>query len=190
MLRSYSIAPRRGVTLLELLVVCALIGIVTAMALPRLDYQRWRQDAAIRVVQGTLRQAQRTAIQRQHDVIVSFDVGGGRVRYIEDQDGDMAMDAGELLRWRPLEEGTRFVTPPAGLFGSVSSPLVGSNVPTVDGMPSLVFHRSGSASGALEIYLGSGTGRDGDTRALSVTHSTGRVDWFRYVDSTWKRGGN
>lgn len=181
---------RRGVTLMELLIVLVIIGIVSLMALPKLDYQRYRQDAASRVIQGSLRTAQRTAIQRQHDVVVSFDMAQNRLRILEDTNSNQTIDISERVIWKPLEEGAIFDTPPVGLTGAVTTPLVGTNVPVVAGMPSLIFHRNGAASGALEVYLGTVEGRAGHNRALAVTHSTGRVDWYRLVNyTTWKQGG-
>jgi prepilin-type N-terminal cleavage/methylation domain-containing protein len=43
----------RGTTLLEMLVVAAIIGLLTTISLPRIDYAHFRVDAAIRSVGTT-----------------------------------------------------------------------------------------------------------------------------------------
>ena len=93
-------AGRSGITLLEVLTVMVVIGIVAAIGLPRLDYSRYRADAAVQVVRGTLQQSQRNAIQRQHDIIVSFDVPGRRVRVLEDLNNNRQRDGNERALWR------------------------------------------------------------------------------------------
>jgi len=178
------------VTLLELLTVLVILGIVAAFGLPRLDYSRYRADAAARMVRGALQQAQRNAIQRQHDVLVGFDLSGNRIRTVEDMNNNRQADAGEHVVWRPLEEGARFAAPAATLSGTrATTPVVGPNLRTVDGMPTLIFHNSGSASTDAEIYLTTARSAATDFRAVQVTQSTGRVDWFRNGSGGWRRDG-
>ena len=179
-----------GVTLLELLTVLVIVGIVAAFGLPRLDYSRFRADAAARIVRGTLQQAQRNAIQRQHNIVVSVDVAGNRIRTVDDTNNDSRVDAGERVVWRPLEEGARFATPATTLAGATTTTaVVGPNVRAVDGMPTIVFHSNGSASTDVEIYLTTARTAATDFRAVQVTQSTGRVEWFRNNSAGWRRDG-
>jgi hypothetical protein len=46
-------------------------------------------------------------------------------------------------------------------------------------MPSVIFHRDGSTSSDLEIYLQNAYKRRTDYRAISVTRSTGRTELYR-----------
>jgi prepilin-type N-terminal cleavage/methylation domain-containing protein len=183
-----SAAPRAGVTLPELAVVCALLGIVAAAAAPRLDLVRPRADAGTRLVRATLQQAQRLAVQHQYDVIVSVDVPRARLRVVEDSTNDHVVNAGERVRWVPLDEGVRFVTPPAPLPGAGGGAAVEGQLRGVDGLPSLIFHRSGAASGEAILYLEGRRGTRADFRAVRVTHSTGRTDWLRWQDGAWQAG--
>lgn len=181
---------RAGVTLLEMLTVLVIIGVVAAFGLPRLDYSRYRADAGARMVRGALQQAQRNAIQRQHDVLVSFDVTRNRIRIVEDMNNDQQVSAGERVVWRPLEEGARFATPGSTLSGvRPTSAVVGPNLRAVNDLPTVVFHNSGSASSDVEIYLTTARSAASDFRAIQVTQSTGRVDWFRNSGSAWRRDG-
>ena len=179
-----------GVTLIELLAVLVIIGVIAAFGLPRLDYSRYRADAAARVVRSALQQAQRNAIQRQHDMLVSFDLSGNRVRILEDVNNNRQADAGEHVVWRPLEDGARFATPASTLAGArATSAVAGPNLRTVDGMPSITFHANGSASTDTEVYVTSARTAQSDFRAIRVTQSTGRVEWYRYGSSAWRRDG-
>ena len=50
---------RRGFTLLELIVVLIMVGIIAGMAVPRMNYEKYRADAAMRTVRTVLQGAQR-----------------------------------------------------------------------------------------------------------------------------------
>ena len=58
-----------------------------------------------------LQGSQRNSITRQSNVIVSFDTGGKRVRLVQDDNNNGAIDAGERVNFRALEEGAKFVKP-------------------------------------------------------------------------------
>lgn len=181
---------RRGHTLIELMIVVVMISIIAGIAIPRVNFTDLRLDANVRIVRSVLQQAWRSSIQKQHDVIVSFNTSAGTMRILEDVNNDGAASTGERISWRPLEEGVIFATPPAGVNGTVTAEVVGGGVRTISTFPSVVFRRNGSTSGDTEIYLNA-TGRSGTSwRALTVAQSTGRTDWFRRVNNTWRSGGN
>jgi prepilin-type N-terminal cleavage/methylation domain-containing protein len=179
----------RGYSLIELLVVVSMLAIIAGIALPQINVTAIRMDAGARLVRSSLQLAERLAITRQHNVLVSFDYAKNRLRIVEDSSNNERADAAERVTWKYLEEGARFALPPAGLTGTVTSQVVGTRVKTIDGMPSVIFRRNGVASTELEIYLSSVRAKPGDARAIAVTQSTGRADWFRYVDKNWKSGG-
>lgn len=183
---------RRGVTLVELLIVLSLVAIAAGLVLPRYDVTPLRADAGVRLLHGALQQAQRMAVQHQHDMIVSIDVAGRRIRLAEDSTNDRIADAGERQRWLPLDQGVAFVVPPAPAPGSGAGGAVsGTRVLTVDGMPSIVFHRNGAASSDLAVYLAAerrGRPGPGELRAVTVLRSTGRTERFRWLGGAWVEG--
>jgi prepilin-type N-terminal cleavage/methylation domain-containing protein len=95
---------RRGVTIIELLMVMIILGVVAAMAVPRIDMNASRADAAARAVRGVLQIAQRSAITRQSNVVVTFDSTNRRMTVLEDINDNGATDAGERMTSKPLEE--------------------------------------------------------------------------------------
>jgi prepilin-type N-terminal cleavage/methylation domain-containing protein len=179
----------RGYTIAEMVVVLVIAGIVSAIALPNIDYRRYRADAATHTLRGTLQHAQRLSIVRQYDVIVVFDLVGRRMRIIEDANNNRAADSTERVIVRPVEEGITFIVPPMGVNGPVSTPIVGANLRNVDGLPSITFHRNGSASSDLELYLSALSAHASDIRAVVVTQSTGRAQGQRYLGSSWSEEG-
>jgi len=183
--------PRRhraGYTLLEVMIVLTVMAILSAMAVPRLSLGQFYVNAGMRTVQAALQQAQRLAVMRQTDVMVSFDTAGQRVRVVLDGNDNHVVDAGESVRWHALEDGTHFAVPPSGVVCTASAPVCGSAIASRDGYPTIYFHRDGAVSSDAEIYIRSYTPSVNDFRALLVTQATGRVDLYSYASGAWKRG--
>ena len=187
------IAPKsrrsNGFTLFELVIVMAIASILAAVALPKINLHQFRVDAGVRAVQSSLQLGERYAVQRQHDIIVSFDVAGKRVLIIDDLDNSGAADPGEKVMIRPLEDGVRFATPPAAIGSGIVAAVAGTNPLPVAGYPSVIFHRDGATSTDLQVYITSTRPNATDFKALSLTQSTGHVDYYSYNTGSWKRGG-
>lgn len=176
--------------MIELLVVVLLLGIIAGLAVPRFDFATLRADAGVRIVRGTLMSAQRAAVMRGYDVVVSFDTTRSRMRVFQDDNGNRTPDAGERTRWTALEEQTYFTTPPAPVVsGEPTAPVTGSRLVDLDGMPSVVFRRSGAASSTLRVYVLSRRGRQDQYRAVSMSQATARTDWYRRIGSAWSAEG-
>ena len=179
----------RGVTIFELLVVMSIISILAAIALPKLNLHQFRIDAGVRAVQGALMQAERFAVQRQHDMIVSFDIPGKRVLLIDDQNNNAAADPTEKVLVRPLEDGVRFLAPPAAINAGAVAAVAGAKLKDSGGYPSIIFHRDGATSTDLQVYITSTRPDAIDFKALTVTQTTGHVNYYSYRTGSWKRGG-
>jgi prepilin-type N-terminal cleavage/methylation domain-containing protein len=187
------IATRRagrqpGFTLVELMIVLVLLGTITLFAYPRVNFTQFQVDAAARGVRMTLQNAQRLAVTRQYNIVVGFDVAKGKLRVLEDNNENGAIDSGERVTWFTLEDGTHFALPPAGINGTANSSVVGAGLQTLGGLPSIVFRRDGAASTDLEAYLTSKRAKPADCRGVTVVQSTGRTDWYKYIGSQWKAG--
>jgi prepilin-type N-terminal cleavage/methylation domain-containing protein len=176
---------RAGFTLIEMLIVITIIGIMAALALPRLRAASYDADAGMRTVQSALQQAQRIAIVRQTDVMVSFDTAGKRLRIVYDVNDNHQLDAGEEVHWKSLEPGDRFVTPPSGVQLSGAAAIVGNALATRNSYPTVYYHRDGALSSEIELYMSSYRPDLSDIRALHVRQATGRVQEYRYNGSTW-----
>ncbi|HZS58553.1 MAG TPA: type II secretion system protein [Gemmatimonadaceae bacterium] len=192
---------RRGYTLLEIILVVVMIAIITATAMPKVDYQAWRQDAAARAVRGAMMQAQAYAVSSQHNVFVLPDmVHGNKLYVVYDYNDNLALDANEHWIAVPLQDGAIIKQPPVALPGG--APANGLSVPastppiqlTVPGSMTTsqvgwVFRSDGAVSSAAQIYIGTSRGLAKDFRAVSLTQATGRCDWWKLVNNTWVREG-
>jgi len=174
---------------MELLIVVSIVGILAALAFPRLRSVQYDADAAMQTVRSALQQAQRFAIVRQTDVMVSFDTAGKRVRIVYDVNNNHQYDAGEEIHWKSLEAGERFIVPPSGVQMAGGAPVVGSNLAMRDNYPTVYYHRDGAVSSELELYMSSYRPNTSDMRAIHVRQATGRVQFYRYNGSTWIGAG-
>jgi prepilin-type N-terminal cleavage/methylation domain-containing protein len=183
--------PTPGFTLAEVMIVLVMVGVLMAIAAPRVDFTRYRVDAAVQNVRSVLMQAQRTALLRQFDVVVSIDTAHQALKTAEDLNNDGIIQPDEHKRTYTLNDGMSFAVPPTGLDSSVAGALVGSQLGHMDGLPTIIFHRDGAATSNLELYLATPAGPARSYRALRLIRGTGRTDWYRYDSGagTWKVGG-
>jgi len=186
--REGRIRLRRGFTLAEMMVVVVIAGMMITLALPRVDTTKWRADAIATIVRTTLQYAQRQAITRQHDMVVSFDTAGKRIRTFWDNNNSGTINNTERVTWRGLDVGVLFTDPNVkGISGTtINKPVTGSQVISVTDFPTVTFHRDGSVSTDAEIYIKVAAHGPPWYRAIRLTQATGRVDWYRLNATTSK----
>lgn len=180
---------RPGFSIVELIVVMAMLSIIAAMGLPRINTVKYKADAAAQLARTLLQHAQREAITRQSNVILSLDTATNRFRVVQDYNNNDTLNTTDRVVWRHLEEGARFAPPTMGRVGggSLSASFAGSSLRTVSNLPGLIYRRDGSASSDLEIYITMRQGVATEYRAVAVAPATGRVDIYRYSGSAWVR---
>jgi prepilin-type N-terminal cleavage/methylation domain-containing protein len=183
---------RAGFSLVELMLVMVIMGILGAIALPRVDVAQFQVNSAVQAISTTMVAAQREAITKQHDIILTFDAANRQVRLVWDANSDGAVGANERTRVVTLDDRVVFGRGGASARAFGSQPIDFDDV--IDGLPALTFHRNGSASGVGGFYLTSRGAEAGDpalkkhTRAVEIIRATGRTEWFRYNGSQWLRG--
>ena len=179
-------SPRSGFTLLEIMVTMVIIGVMMGVAFIKLDPRRNQADAGITVLRAVMEQAMRNSVQRQYNIMVSFDTAKRRVRYVEDINNNNTVDAGERVLWRPLENDMKYGTPPSLIAGSYTpGPVVGGNIRSIDGMPTVIARRSGALSTDLQVYVTTLRAQNQDFRSIVVAQPTGRVEVYAYGSSSW-----
>ena len=170
---------RSGFSLLEMVVILMLAGILGALMYPKIDVGRYKADSVVTTVRSVMQQAQRASLVSQHDVIVKFDIAASRICLTWDANNSHGYDTGERTSCTTLSSGNKFATPPVGIRGAgVTEAVVGTNVKKVENMPTVTFHRDGSLSSELEIYM-STVSSPIRWRAVTVVQATGRTDWYR-----------
>ena len=179
----------RGFTLIEVLMVIVMIGIVATWALPRFSIARYRADAAGRLMRTLTQVARRNAITRQSDVIFSIDTTTNRIRVVQDFNNNDTINVGDLTTYRKLEEGANFAKPTwAGPNGTTpSASFSGPSLRTIGGLPSVVFRRDGAASSDFELYTSVRDAVKTEYRAITLTGSSGRTEFWKWNGTAWIR---
>lgn len=179
-----------GFSLIEMLIVLVVIGLLVGITAPKIDVVKYRLEAGMQGVGMSLLSAERQAITKQHDVVLTFDVTGGVIHIFDDANNNGLRDAGEHERAVALAEGVVFGRAAAPARPMGPGPVTFTR--TINGMPALVFHRDGSASEGGGFYLtstravASGQHLD-DTRSVEVERATGRATWWRYGPPAWRQ---
>ena len=178
-----------GFTFIEMIIVLSVIGLLTSIAAPMFSPGRWRADSAALEMAAALTSAQRLAVLRQHDVILTFLETDRAVRVHRDDDNDGNVDSGEDVRLVELPETIGFGMGSApSIAGDLTSATVTFSDPGTGRR--LVFHRNGSASEAGRIYLrplqGSLSADATGARVLTVERSTGEIVCRSYISGAWE----
>jgi prepilin-type N-terminal cleavage/methylation domain-containing protein len=179
---------RRGFSMIELTVTLIVVGIIMLMAVPKMDLAHMKSDAALRQLTAVFVQAQRTALKKQYNVIVSIDAPNARIRMVEDRNNSNTYDTGDRQLWVALDAGVKFV-PTALALDGMSGTVTFLKPKTIDGFPSVIFRRNGAASSDGAMFITTKPSDPGSLRGLEITQSTGRSDPYKYTGSTWIRAG-
>ena len=183
--------PTPGFTLAEIMIVLVMVGVLMAIAAPRVDFTRYRVDAAVQNLRSVLMQAQRTALLRQFDVVVSIDTAHQALKTAEDLNNDGIIQPDEHKRTTPSTTACR--SPCRPWVSTARSPArwSGPSSATWTACPrsrSIVTARRRAISNCISPPRSAPTAR---TARCGSIRGTGRTDWYRYDSgaSIWKVGG-
>ncbi len=173
-----------------MVMVVVIIGIMAKVALPKFNIDKYRADAAGRLCLILLQEAQRNAITRQSNVIVSFDAVLNRFRVVQDYNNNDTINTTDMVQYRNMPEGAIFSKPSwSGAVGydgtAPTASFAGSGLMTISTLPTIIFRRDGSASTNLTLFVTTRAGVATEYRELVVTASTGRTDLYKYNGSAW-----
>jgi prepilin-type N-terminal cleavage/methylation domain-containing protein len=181
------VTRRPGYTIIEVALVLVLIAIMSAMAVPKISFLRYRQDANGRLVQKTLLAAQQTSMRGNTNVLFVVDYANARMRIVKDTNANGAFDASEFSTTQALDEGAKFAIPTTTVDGATAYYATGPGISTTSAGPTITFYQNGSASGDAYIYVGVSSGRTDALRAIQFEGATGRSHLWRYLGGAWRR---
>jgi type II secretory pathway pseudopilin PulG len=176
---------RQGFTSVELAIVVILLGLLFALALPRVRVDHVAVDAAARTLNLALMSAQRDAVARSHNVLVTFDHDAHTAVVAWDVNNNRLVEAGEKTRPFLLSERVRFGRPPG-------VPALPEDMTPAGETVVVTLQRNGAADRAHTLYLTSARalagGADTEARALRITRATGRPVWYAWTGTAWRAG--
>ena len=180
-----------GFTLIEAVLVLSLIGIMMAIAMPRIDATRFQVDAGVREVAAAITGYRGQAITKQHDFVLTFDVQGDRINVLFDANNNGETDEGEQQVTVLLAEEVALGLGGAAALNGASEAISFSK--RSENLPALTFHRNGAGSEEGTVYVTAArAARIGGwpeyTRALVIERSTGRVHCSSYRTLEWTEG--
>ncbi len=179
----------RGLTLIELLMVIAIVGIMAALVLPKVRVDNSQVDTAARTLGMSLMVAQREAASRQHNVLLVFDTSAHTITTVWDVNNNSTID--------PTEKTRPFLLPERVVLGRPSSvPALGTATASVPVMltsgikPMLVVQRNGSVDRGVTLYLSTQAtmagGLNTDVRAVVIARATARPEWYAWNGTAWR----
>ena len=175
-----------------MVMVVVIIGIMARVALPKFNINKYRADGAGRLARVILQEAQRNAITRQSNVIVSFDANYNRFRVVQDYNNNDTINTTDLVTWRNMGEGAKFDRPTwTGVVGADSvvptASFAGAQLVTVSGLPTIIFRRDGSLSTNFYLYVTTSPGVKTEYREIICIAATGRCDLYKFNGKGWVR---
>lgn len=172
--------------MIELAIVLVVVAILTAIAIPNLDFTRYRLDAAAGTVQNMIVATQAQTVSKNYPYLLSLCFKLGQYRMVGDKNANGKVNTGESVTWRTLPENLKFVVPPKTIDGQSPWYATGPGLSYLTGggcggnNPTLTLYPNGSSSGDMVVYLGSGqTNRKQDYRAIQIYGSTSKVYLWR-----------
>ena len=189
--RTHGAPYPRGFTMIELLLVISIVGLMAALALPKVRLDNGQVDTAARTISMSLMAAQRESVARGHPVLVVFDTAAHTIRSVWDANGNEAADVGEHTKPVVLPERVMLGRPSdVAALGSATA-----SVPVMKSSargPYLIMQRNGALDRAVTIYLTTimsmSGGPDREVRALVLSRATGRADVYIWTGTQWRRG--
>ncbi len=175
--------------MIEIVMVLVLLGLVAGFALSRVDFQAYRMDANVRLMQNVVIGAQQMAITRNVHVQVMFDATANRLRIVQDFNDNGVMDATDSVRYRPLQAAAEFQTPPETLDGAAAAFVTGPGRIETGNPQQLAirFAPNGTLSGDVVVYVGSASRRPEHLRAMTIVGATARTAFWSYGLGVWNR---
>jgi type II secretory pathway pseudopilin PulG len=183
---------RGAFTIVEIAITLGVIAILAAVALPSVDFSRFRMDGAAREVQLRFIAAQSKAVERNMPYIITFFFTQDQFRVVNDKNGNGLWDgADEVRTWFTLPEKIHFMVPPSTIDGATPDYATGPGLHVVNSggtsYPTVNLFPNGSTSGDVVIYLGTNATRNSDFRAIQITGATSKVRYWRMqTDGQWK----
>ncbi|MBL4665257.1 MAG: GspH/FimT family protein [Nitrospinaceae bacterium] len=173
---------KKGFTLIEIIITMAIIGIVSAIAIP--NFSKWKEkheiDGQAQKVYFDLMLARTTAVKSNNNVRVTFNLVANTYKIHEDSNDNGVEDGGENLKNAVLENNVQFA------YNVGISDTDGNTVTSAvsfGGAQVVVFDSRGQASSSgsvLLLHLNDIGISDGRARLISVLQATGGVDYWKY----------
>ena len=183
---------KQGLTLIEMLIVIAIIGILASAAIP--NYSRWKEKYEIngetKKVYFDLLLAHSTAISNNHNVLVTFDSDNHIYRVHGDKNDNALEEAGEDIKIVKLNDEDRVqFNFNAGVSDVDGNPVL-KPISFASNGNTITFNPRGQASTSGSIFLihkndiGVSNNR---LRSINIIKSTGSIESYEFAsEGVWR----
>lgn len=180
-----------GFTLMELMVVVAIIGIAAAVAIPTLmsELPKFRVNGAVRNLASDMQWAKMKAVAENNDFIIIFNSGDNSYTIYDDNDSDgdvTPTDAADIaVKTNTLADGIKFGRALDGVNRTSCGGTIATDGLHVTASNRLTFQPNGLPSTTGSVYLipsqddENNAQRTDRWRAVSIS-LTGRIKGWKY----------
>ncbi len=178
-------ARERGFTLIEMLVVLAILGIAALLSIPYLSAQIQRSKllGVASQVSGLMRLARLDAIKNSRSALVAVDSSGRKVNAFSDRNANDAPDAGEEIGEVILPKSVTFAWPAS------ETTECANGFSTKGSYPRFAWFKNDGAIDKLGAFCfkseALGTGAPNYLQVKVAPEATARVALRKYESSGW-----
>jgi prepilin-type N-terminal cleavage/methylation domain-containing protein len=184
------VSHEKGFTLIELIIVIALIGIISAIAYP--NFQEWiwkiRVNGAVKGLAMEMNLTKVKAISENRKYWIKFTPSGTQYEVYGNKDGDDAMDTDELVKTVALSSGIRFGISSGTRATDNTDDAPGDGV-SFSGGADYAFFTSDGRGNMGSVYLipsmDAASGRMDRMRAITISGPAYKVKVYRHTGIKW-----